>query len=186
MKMQTITNYTIEEHKHILSTWAAATAASSSPKSRFKVETAKKVLEDLNIQELIKEIPQIKSSEAFDAWHDIQCSALVRIAKEEIKGFSYGVAAKLLNCYLKVYFLDQLNRFSFIHPPIDRPLLGNLEKMDIGSKKKEWKKYKSKGWSNFSREDYKQVIAFIKEALQHEFKDEKSLWKIEYYWPGHQ
>ena len=49
-----------------------------------------------------------------------------------------------------------------------------------------WKEYKSKGWSNFSREDYRQVIASIKEALKHEIKDEKSLWKIEYYWPGHQ
>ena len=26
----------------------------------------------------------------------------------------------------------------------------------------------------------------IKEALKRELKDEKSLWKIEYYWPGHQ
>ena len=184
--MQTIAEYTIEEHKHILSTWAAATAASSSPKSRFKVEVAKRVLESLNIQELIKEIPQLKSSEAFDRWHDKQCNTLVEIAKEEIKGFSYGVAAKLLNCYLKVYFLDQLNKFSFIHPPIDRPLLGNLEKMNIGLKKNIWKEYKSKGWSTFSREDYKQVIASIREALKHEIKDEKSLWKIEYYWPGHQ
>ena len=184
--MQTIAEYTIEEHKHILSTWAAATAASSSPKCRFKVEVAKRVLESLNIQELIKEIPHLKSSEAFDIWHDKQCNTLVEIAKGEIKGFSYGVAAKLLNCYLKVYFLDQLNKFSFIHPPVDRPLLGNLEKMNIGLKKKIWKEYKSKGWSNFSREDYRQVIASIKEALKHEIKDEKSLWKIEYYWPGHQ
>ncbi len=184
--MQTIADYTIEEHKHILSSWAAATAASRSPKSRFKVEVAKKILESLDIREIIKDIPKLKSSDAFDAWHDEQCNKLIEIAKGEIKGFSYGVAAKLLNCYLKVYFLDQLNRFSFIHPPIDRPLLENLEKRNIGFKKTTWKEYKSKGWSNFSREDYKQVISFIKEALKQELNDERSLWKIEYYWPGHQ
>jgi hypothetical protein len=185
--MQTIADYTIEEHKHILSTWAAATAASRSPKSRFKVQAAKKVLETLDIREVIKEIPKLKSSEAFDAWHDKQCSQLVKLAKGKIVGFRYGVSAKLLNCYLKVYFIDQLKIFKFIHPPIDRPLLDSLARKDFGGlAKKVWKPYKSRGWSNFSRDDYKQVIASIKEALKRELKDEKSLWKIEYYWPGHQ
>jgi hypothetical protein len=185
--MQTITDYTIEEHKHILSTWAAATAASSVIHKRFKVKLGKKVLENLDIREVIKEIPQLKSSEAFDAWHDKQCTQLVKLAKGEIEGFGYGIAAKLLNCYLKVYFIDQLNIFKFIHPPIDRLLLNNLARENIGGLKKTvWNKYNSKGWSNFSREDYRQVIASIKEALKHEIKDEKSLWKIEYYWPGHQ
>ena len=78
--MQTIADYTIEEHKHIVSTWAAATAASSVKYKRFKVKVGKKVLENLDIREVIKEIPKLKSSEAFDAWHDKQCTQLVKLA----------------------------------------------------------------------------------------------------------
>ncbi len=184
--MQRISDYTIEEHKHILSTWAAATAASSSPKCRFKVTVGKEILRSLNIKEAIKEIPHFKSNRNFDDWHEKQCNKIVSIAKDKKEGFTYGVAAKLLNCYLKVYFLDQLNTFGFIHPPIDRPLLDNIERKNIGGKKMLWREYKDKGWSNFTRDDYKKVIAFVKEALDYELKDDKSLWKIEYYWPGHQ
>ena len=180
--MQSINDYSIDYHKHIFSAWCACTASRASNKCRFTVDDGVQVLNKLEIERLAKEIPSFKTDKIFDAWHDKQCIRLVELAKKRIEGFTYGVAAKMFNCYLKAYFLDHLNSFQFIHPPIDRLLLSDLEKRNFDEKKKIWRKYKNIGWSNFSREEYQEVIQHIKLSLH----PEKALWKIEFYWQGHQ
>ncbi len=180
--MQSINNYTISRHKHIFSAWCASTAARASNKCRFSVIDGVYVLNKLKIEELVKEIPLFKSDKIFDAWHEKQCLKLIEIAKNKIDGFTYGVAAKMFNCYLKSYFINDLESYSFIHPPIDRLLLTDLEEKNFDNKKSIWRQYKNIGWSNFSKEEYQEVIKHIKLSLY----PEKRLWKIESYWQGHQ
>ena len=56
--------------------------------------------------------------------------------------FPHGVAAKLINCYLKSrlvcggYHTDA--RVKSLHPPIDSVMLRTLARLDIGGYRKEW------------------------------------------------
>jgi hypothetical protein len=184
----TFNSYSLHDHKHIFSVWAASTAARQSRrKCHFSVETGKKILESADIEKSIKSIPKINNQDKFDEWHKDMCNRLISRAGDfNIKGFSFGVAAKLLNCYLKSYFIDNLDQFKFIHPPIDRLLLKELADKNFGDRKDSfWRSKEKRGWSNFTEEDYSEVIKIIKETL---YKKEAGcgLWKIEYYWVGHQ
>jgi hypothetical protein len=183
----TFDDYSLHDHKHRFSAWAASTAARASRKKcHFSVEEGKKILESADIEESIQQIPKIKSQEKFDEWHKDMCNRLISNAKSDhIQGFTFGVAAKLLNCYLKSYFVDYLDELKFIHPPIDRLLLDELAYKNIGNQEGFWKRKSKIGWSNFKEEDYSEVIKSIKEAL-HKIEAGCGLWKIEYYWAGHQ
>ncbi len=183
----TFADYSLHDHKHRFCAWAASTAAMASPKCKFSVEIGKKILESADVEESIQQIPKIKSQDKFDEWHKDMCNRLISKAKNfNIKGsFTFGVAAKLLNCYLKSYFIDHLDQFKFIHPPIDRELLKKLADNDIGEKKDFWRSKKNKGWSKFEEKDYSEIIKNIKETLN-KIDGSSSLWKIEYYWVGYQ
>ncbi len=183
----TLTVYSIHDHKHRFSAWAASTAAMASPKCKFSVEIGKKILESADIEKSINSIPKIKNQDKFDEWHKDMCNRLIsRAGSFNIKGFTFGVAAKLLNCYLKSYFIDYLDELKFIHPPIDRLLLRELANKNFGDRKDSfWRSKEKRGWSNFTEEDYSEVVKNIKETL-HEIDDSLGLWKIEYYWVGHQ
>jgi hypothetical protein len=183
----TFAAYSLHDHKHRFSVWAASTAARQArTKCHFSVEEGKKILESADIEESIQLIPKIKSQDKFDDWHKDMCNRLISKAKNDhIQGFTFGVAAKLLNCYLKSYFIDYLDELKFIHPPIDKLLLDKLADKNIGDKKKFWKCKSKIGWSSFEEEDYLEIIKSIKETL-HEIDDSSGLWKIEYYWVGHQ
>jgi hypothetical protein len=183
----TLAIYSLHDHKHRFSAWAASTAAMASPKCKFSVEIGKKILESADIEESIQSIPKIKTQDKFDKWHTDMCNRLISKARNfNFKGsFTFGVAAKLLNCYLKSYFIDHLGQLKFIHPPIDRLLLKELADKNLGNNKRFWGEKEKRGWSNFTEEDYSEVIKNIKETL-HEIDDSSGLWKIEYYWVGHQ
>ena len=183
----TFADYSLHDHKHRFSVWVASTAAMASPKCSFTVEIGKKILESADIEKSIQSIPKIKTQDKFDKWHTDICNRLISKAKNfNIKGsFTFGVAAKLLNCYLKSYFIDHLDRLKFIHPPIDRLLLLKLADKNFGDNKRFWGKKAKKGWSNFEKEDYSEVIKNIKETLN-KIDGSSSLWKIEYYWVGYQ
>ncbi len=89
----------------------------------------------------------------------------------------------MLNCYIKAYFISSnlMEKYPFIHPPIDRVLLGELSKVNFGGKGKKFSKFKEVGWSNFEDKQYFEVIALIRESLLG-----TPMWKIEAYWSGHQ
>jgi hypothetical protein len=98
---------------------------------------------------------------------------------------SHGVAAKLINCYLKCrftcgpHFEDE--RVQALHPPIDRTLLKELRKADIGGRKNDWAAAEQKAWSKYESEDYEGVIDLMRATLGGSL-----LWRIEQYWKGHQ
>ena len=170
--------YILFEHKHRFSAWAASRAASTI-KCRFKVEQGQKILE------IVKNKSLPKSQKAFDSFHKNMRIQIITEAKKIKLNFTHGIAAKLLNCYLKSMYvndesIDIKNR-NIIHPPIDSLLLESLYKNNVGGAKKQWKKAKDIRWSNFSSEDYQEVIDEIVKIYSKE-----GLWKVEEYWSGYQ
>ena len=98
---------------------------------------------------------------------------------------SHGVAAKLINVYLKSRFVcggfADSPKVQALHPPIDRVLLEELARRDFGGKSKFWAQANKCGWSKFDSATYEDVIQGIREAL-----NGSPLWAIEQFWKGHQ
>ena len=174
--------YTFLEHKHRFAGWCGASAAGASPKSRFKVSQGVNILNNIKITDDV-ENKIWEQSGNFDFWHTQTCKKILEQGIIiGIKGFSYGVAAKMLNCYIKAFWIGDEYVLSIAHPPIDRILLESLERGNIGDACKFWRKYKLKGWSTFSEDDYAAVIEKIRICLS----DKTSFWTIEEYWQGFQ
>lgn len=170
--------YTLFEHKHIFSAWAASRAASTKT-CRFKVELGQEILEILKN----KKLP--KSQKLFDEFHKNMRNLIITKAAKLGLNFTHGIAAKLINCYLKSMYvndesIDKKIR-NIIHPPIDSLLLESLYKNDVGGAKKKWKKAKNIRWSKFSSIEYQEVIDEIIKIYNQE-----GLWKVEEYWSGYQ
>ena len=99
--------------------------------------------------------------------------------------FTHGVAAKLINCYLKSrlvcggYHTD--TRVKSLHPPIDDVMLKTLAMLDIGGYRKEWQCARTVRWSKLDSGGYERLIRLIRLCLK-----DKPLWMVEQYWQGHQ
>lgn len=98
---------------------------------------------------------------------------------------THGVAAKLLNVYLKSRFVcagcHQNDRVAALHPPIDSVLLKALADADVGGNAPAWKKAARTTWSRFDSDDYEEVIHTMRASLKG-----VPLWAIEEYWKGNQ
>jgi len=193
-------DYTIEEHQHRLACWAASRAASASPKCRFKVKFGFDLLVDAGIN---ADVDLPTTAKRFDDWHTETCKRLIALVQERgaefdnkdktkksVKEcFTYGVAAKLLNCYLKVRFVQPCNEcrsVDFIHPPIDRLLLDALYAYDKEKERykkftPDWRRFRDIGWSKFDEDNYLEVIKTVKERMNGD-----PLWRIEFCWEGMQ
>lgn len=97
---------------------------------------------------------------------------------------SHGIAAKLINVYLKVRFVcgghHAHERVHALHPPIDSLLLESLYKLNVGGLRAEWAAPRAWRWSKFTSENYECVIDLIKHAV-----GDAPLWSIEEHWVGH-
>ena len=192
---QSFFDYSIHEHRFRFAGWCAATAASSSPICLFKVQTGLEILRLSGVSDQFTDWSDIPSSEAeFDDLHRKTCRKIIKISELphiKLSGkeahFTYGIAAKLLNCYLKpIYLVNAAESFSnkttvkkqaVIHPPIDRVLLSNC-------KRKEPEAFRSItkiSWSTFTEAQYFDVIKSLRE-----FMVDEPFWKIEYFWDGYQ
>jgi len=177
-------SYSIEDHNHRLAAWAAATAARASKLCRFSVQKGVKILENAGFRSDLAKPEQLPPPAKIDEVHLKWRSKVIEAAANEQLRFSHGVAAKLINCYLKVRFVcancqDHRNVRS-LHPPIDDLLLRSLAKENVGGFKKEWVRLRNARWSKFSSNTYQEVINHIREALP----DNEPLWKIERFWIG--
>ena len=195
MKVTNFNNYNLHIHQHRFASWCAATASRTSPNCRFTVETGVKIIEQSSLSKIFIGYASLPSSqEEFDILHTSVCKNILSVSKDysrKLKGkkgkFTFGIAAKLLNCYLKAIYLSsfQINvsnfsnyeKLNYIHPPIDRILLKNC-KRDLPDF---FKNIDNISWSTFNENDYKKVIEIIKILM-----NEEPLWKIEYYWDGFQ
>ena len=99
--------------------------------------------------------------------------------------FTHGVAAKLINIYLKAGFVcaghHEHERVRAIHPPIDSLLLDELSHRNIGGRRNVWDEAIKIRWSKFNSDQYEKVIYNIREAMQG-----AALWEVEKYWRGYQ
>ena len=207
-----ISSYNLDFHKHILSKWAASRAASQSKGFKFSVELGSKLLllgkkgsqaSDQEFIDYIKQIENFNSQDDYDSWHHQtilnmtsytdELKQLLDKHNKSFNNYTYGIAAKILNCYLKVFFLESFHnqKFAdFIHPPVDAILLKALRKEDeklfnfknsvftnIGVQK-------IPTWTRINENEYKMIIKLMKEFVSS--KNQNGLWKIESFWIGHQ
>ena len=207
-----ISSYNSDFHKHILSRWAASRAASQSKGFKFSVELGSKLLlfgtsksqtSDQEFIDYIKQIETFNSQDDFDSWHhqtivnmitdSYEFRQLLDTHNKSHTNYTYGIAAKLLNCYLKVFFLESFGKqkfADFIHPPVDAILLKALRKdnkklfnfknsifTNIGVQK-------IPTWTRINENEYKTIISLMKEFVSS--KNQNGLWKIESFWIGHQ
>lgn len=183
-------DFTIEQNRHIFACWAASRAAGVSPLCRFKVNQGKSILDV--VFKYGTKIDALKQSQTqFDKYHENLIEQVIQNSKKiNIKmnyrerktiGMSYGVAAKLVNVYLKVTYIcpsyKNDKKIKFIHPPIDSILLKTLYNNKIGENIKLWKIK----WSKMEKEDYKKVITEFKKLVRSD-----GLWLIEKFWLGYQ
>lgn len=179
--------YTIEEHNHRLAAWAASTSASASPICRFKVEKGVEILEESGFTaESFTTTASLPQPTQLDEVHANWRTTVIAKAAGIGLSFSHGVAAKLLNCYLKVRFVcagyhnDQ--KVQALHPPIDALLLGALARQDYGARGQDWGRFHRRRWSKFDSQTYQSVIDLIRATLP----AGQPLWMIEEHWEGHQ
>lgn len=178
--------YTIEEHQHRFAAWAASTAAAASKLCRFKVYQGIEILEDCGFNASFASPVNLPIPADIDATHRHWREAVIAAARDRGLPYTHGVAAKLINCYLKVRFVCgghyDNERVKCLHPPIDEVLLKSLAVDNFGDKGKEWRKFRMSRWSRFDSATYERVIAHIRNTLP----TDAPLWKIEEHWRGHQ
>lgn len=179
-------SYTIHEHQHRLAAWAASTAASSSKLCRFKVHQGVAILEACGFKPSFSNPDKLPAPKQIGRKHREWRSAVVAEAGKRGLEFNDGVAAKLINCYLKVRFVcgghHEHERVRCLHPPIDEVLLLRLAAVDLGGHAKQWRRFRQGRWSKFDSSTYEDVISLIRASLP----PNEPLWKIEEYWKGHQ
>lgn len=183
------------EHRFRFAAWCGATAARASANCRFTVSEGVTLLEKSKLDRIARGIDELPEAIDFDDHHKVWCSEIVKnapsvMSKAPRKEFSYGVAAKLVDCYLKPLFLELQppqydesirTRTNAIHPPIDSILLKNLGRRDPDiERSRNWKRWKKMGWSNFDRDTYLEIIQQVRDVT------ENQLWRIEAFWTGYQ
>ena len=184
------------EHRFRFAAWAASTAARSSRRvCTFPVSAGAQLLlmSDLKWLSLGSHwLP--RSRDSFDQAHQRWCEEILRLGKSEIsKSFTYGISAKLVNCYLKALFLQTMVGLPFdpyterngtgwdastrfLHPPIDRVLMEEAARRSDNAMKRRWKQLIGIGWSNFSRVDYVDALRLCREMVGDDVVQIEACW----------
>lgn len=175
--------YTIEEHKHRFSAWAAGRAASANG-CHFPVQDAKEIIEKAKLHKYLADPNSLPLPQDTDTQHRDWRENVIKEAENHGLTFTHGVAAKLINIYLKAGFVcggyhDHAN-VKALHPPIDRVLLATLIAKDFGGKKQVWQEARAIGWTRFNSKEYEKVIINIRNSMPNH-----ALWEVEQYWPGY-
>jgi hypothetical protein len=177
-------SYTIEDHKHRFAAWAAGTAASIKG-CRFSVEQGKAILETAKLNQLLAGPNNLPLPEETDIKHREWRRSVIGAAKEHELLFTHGVAAKLINIYLKASFVcggyHDHARVRALHPPIDGLLLNELSAQNVGGFRDVWNEARKIRWSKLNSEQYENVISKIRQAMPN-----NALWEVEKYWRGYQ
>jgi len=170
--------YSHFQHRHNFAAWCAARAVQ---RGFTKTPILKDALEKSGVVDFIKEYAgEEVSHEDYDKLHESWCNAILKIwEKAEVKGASYGRAAKLLAIYLKSMIVVQFAGSSLsnvAHPPIDRIILQNISK-DKTIHHPNKSKWKEISWTHLDKAAYSNLISDFKNI----FKG-KPFWSIERYW----
>ena len=176
--------YTIEEHKHRFSAWAAGRAANVNG-CRFSVEQAKEILEAAGLNQLLADPNSLPLPQDTDARHRERRNSVIAAAGNLGLTFTHGVAAKLINIYLKAGFVcgghHAHANVQALHPPIDSVLLNELSDQNIGGHRRAWNEARRIRWSKLDSQQYETVINNIRASMPNQ-----ALWEVEQYWRGYQ
>ena len=171
-------NYDIQEHTHRFAAWAAATGASASPRCRFTVEAGKAILERAGFDAGLRHPKQLPSPAQMDAVHLAWRKAVIKEARKAGLKFSHGIAAKLINLYLKAKFTcggyASHPHVVALHPPIDSLLLKAFNRTLKPQDRL------TVNWSTFDSNTYQEAIVALREA-----RKGLPLWAAESIWQGH-
>ncbi|MBX7133068.1 MAG: hypothetical protein K1X67_10365 [Fimbriimonadaceae bacterium] len=177
-------SYTIDEHRHRFAAWAASRAASVNG-CRFTVQQGKAVLERAELHRLLEGTEHLPEPDQIDAAHREWRLRVIEAANAEGLDFTHGVAAKLVNIYLKASYVcgghHDHDRVRALHPPIDAVLLAELSEQDVGGLRREWKQAMKIRWSNLDSDQYERIIRNLRSSLAGQ-----PLWQAEKYWRGYQ
>lgn len=178
-------SYTIEEHRHRYAAWAASRAASTKT-CRFEVKIGKEIIEDTGLKELLSSPEKLPTPESIDAEHRLWRENSINAAeKKGLICFGHGIAAKLINVYLKSAFVcagyENHPNIEALHPPIDSLLLDELYRQNVGGLRGDWSTARKLRWSKLNSHQYEELINSIRRAMQN-----KPLWQVEAYWRGYQ
>lgn len=177
-------SYSFKQHKHNFAAWCACRAASSSA-CRFRVKVGKAIIEEAGLQNLVLGVTIPSQLEEMDVFHRTLRRTIVQAASRYGLAFSEGIAAKLINVYLKASFLGDQGSESApiaeLHPPVDREMLKALIASGLGDNKL-WRTSLEIGWTSFSGPQYEDVIAGLRKLLG----PGTPLWMAEQYWAGYQ
>jgi hypothetical protein len=176
--------YDIYEHMHRLASWAASTAARRG--SPFSVVHGQAILAEAGFADILQAgLDGLPTLERMDSDHRRWRARVINLAAQRSLNWTHGIAAKLINVYLKVAYVGMFShkdpRVGALHPPVDRVLLDQLAKTDI-AKSRQWRRMCNRGWTNFSSDEYEEVISALRSTLG----PGVPLWQIEQWWPGHQ
>jgi hypothetical protein len=178
--------YAIEIHQHRFAAWAASRAASVKG-CRFTVEQGRTILEKCGFDANFARPAQLPKPDDIDAQHQKWRIDVIAAARSQgvPLAFTHGVAAKLINVYLKSRFVCAGHhahaRVRALHPPIDAVLLKTLADANVGGHAKGWQKAATQRWSKFGSDDYQRVIDLVRQSLE-----DGALWTIEEHWQGNQ
>ena len=175
--------YTIEEHKHRFSAWAAGRAANVKG-CRFSVEQAKAILEVAGLNQLLADPNNLPLPQDIDNSHREWRKNVIATAETHGLDFTHGVAAKLINIYLKAGFVCGGHhahvRVQALHPPIDSVLLDELSAQNVGGHRLAWNEARRIRWSKFNSTQYEAVINNIRASMPNQ-----ALWEVKQYWQGY-
>jgi hypothetical protein len=176
--------YSIEEHRHRFAAWAAGRAANVNG-CRFSVQQGKSILEAAGLKELLGDVERLPLPGQMTLRHRSWRNSVKAAAQNEGLAFTHGVAAKLINVYLKAAYVcggqHTNERVRELHPPIDSVLLDELSVQDVGGRRTEWDVARRVRWSRFNSMQYETVIQNIRLSIPN-----SPLWKVEKYWRGYQ
>lgn len=176
--------YSLEEHRHRFAAWAAGRAASVAG-NRFSVNSAAQVIAGAGLRSFLDDPERLPDSSGIDAWHRKHRKKVITTAQKAGFSLTHGTAAKLINVYFKAGLMGasglSKDRMTAFHPPVDRLLLAELGRNNMGDRGPAWKQWKEHGWSNFDSKTYEDVIRMIRKIV-----GTQPMWMIESYWKGHQ
>jgi hypothetical protein len=171
-------SYNIHEHTHRFAAWAAATGASASPRCRFTIEAGKAILERAGFDAKLRHPKQLPSPARMDEVHLAWRKAVIREARKVGLEFTHGIAAKLINLYLKAKFTcggyADHPHVAALHPPIDSLLLKAFNRTKPPTDRL------PVHWSTFDSLTYQEAIEALREAQKG-----VPLWAAESLWQGH-
>lgn len=178
--------YTADDHNHRFAAWAAGRAASTSTQ-RFPVETGRKLLESCGFTAGMGSFEALPDPATIDHAHARWRVTMKAAAATAAPGIvlTDGVAAKLINCYLKARCVcggfSHHSKVAALHPLIDRLLLAEMARSNFAGRASDWRRAHNLGWSNFDSLQYQAVVDGIRDGL-----NGQPMWMIEQFWQGHQ